>query len=84
MKKAPSCDLSRLSPAAQARNRIFADKHKFASLAAAQEYAESVLRKLNDDEAFDTEKCALLPSQSFVLRLQSPVARRAGASTLTA
>jgi transposase len=43
------------------RNRIFADKHKFASLAAAQEYAESVLMKMNDAEAFDAEKSTLLP-----------------------
>ena len=43
------------------RNRIFAETIKFSSIEAAQDYAESKLRKLNEECSIEAEKAALMP-----------------------
>lgn len=43
------------------RNQIFADTYRFSSLEAAQEYAESVLNKLNAESRIGEEKEKLMP-----------------------
>ena len=43
------------------RNQIFADTYRFSSVEAAQEYAESKLRKLNEHSRLEEEKSELMP-----------------------
>jgi hypothetical protein len=43
------------------RNQIFADTYRFSSLEAAQEYAESKLKKMNESSRAEEEKGTLMP-----------------------
>lgn len=43
------------------RNQIFADTYRFSSIEAAQEYAESKLRKMNEYSRIEEEKGKLMP-----------------------